>query len=413
LIHKAQELTAIYLVTKDQRGLELLGLFFIKGDPFGRRPLGKKKRGPFFQKRPQGFPAVVHIIIKPTTGPTGLFQIGMTKGFHRLIISYKMRSFEPTFLPLRIDLLEPEHPILSKEDLYLKIGRKFVLLRKKDIPLTRERIRRWKEMGVKVVYLKAEAREVYLEYLQGKLKEVLSSSKPPEEKANYLYCLSEMLTERLLRNFTPQDLSLAKGLVKETIQYLLEDKELSSHLIKLMSRDCSTYVHSNNVFLLATAFSLFQGFSKEESEKIGLGALLHDLGKERLDPRILQKPGRLDPYEWSEVRKHPIWSFEALKRLDLPWEEIRRIALEHHESNDATGYPRGLDREMIHPYSMLVKICDIFEALCGIRPYREPLTPYRALEFMKSTMLNKLDRDLFRAFIAFLGPEYYRKLIKE
>jgi len=324
-----------------------------------------------------------------------------------------MGSFEPTFLPLRVDLLEPEHPILSKEDLYLKVGHKFVLLRKKDIPLSGERIRRWREMGVKVVYLKAEAREAYLEYLHDKLNEILSSSKPPEEKVNFLYCVSEMLTERLLRRFDPQDLSLAKGLVKETTQHLLEEPDLSSHLIKIMSHDFSTYVHSNNVFLLVTCFSLFQGFPKEESEKIGLGALLHDLGKERLDPRILQKPGRLDPYEWSEVRKHPIWSFEALKRLDLPWEEIRRITLEHHESNDATGYPRGLDRELIHPYSMLVKICDVFEALCGIRPYREPLTPYGALEFMKSTMLTKLDRDQFRAFIAFLGPEYYRKLIKK
>ena len=324
-----------------------------------------------------------------------------------------MRSFEPTFLPLRIDLLEPEHPILSKEDLYLKVGRKFVLLRKKEIPLTRERIRLWKEMGVKLIYLRAEAREAYLKYLQDKLNEVLSSSKSPEEKANFLYCVSEMLTERLLKSFNPEDLSLAKNFVKKTTQYLLEDSELFSPLIKLMSHDFSTYVHSNNVFFLAACFSLFQGLPKEEAEKIGLGALLHDLGKERLDPRILQKPERLDPYEWFEVRKHPIWSFEALKRLDLPWEEIRRIALEHHESNDATGYPRGLDRELIHPYSMLVKICDVFEALCGVRPYRAPLTPYRALEFMKSTMLTKLDRDQLRAFIAFLGPEYYRKLIKE
>jgi len=310
-------------------------------------------------------------------------------------------------------VLEPEHPILSQEDLYLKVGRKFVLLRKKNIPLSGERIRRWREMGVKLVYLKAEAREAYLEYLQNKLEEVLSSSKPLGEKANFLYCVSEMLTERLLRSFNPEDLSSAKTFVKEATQCLLEDSELSSHLIKIMSHDFSTYVHSNNVFLLAACFSLFQGLSKEEAEKIALGALLHDLGKERLDPRILQKPERLDPYEWSEVRKHPIWSFEALKRLDPSWEEIRRIALEHHESNDATGYPRGLDRELIHPYSMLVKICDVFEALTGVRPYREPLTPYRALEFMKSTMLTKLDRDQFRTFIAFLGPEYYRKLIKE
>ncbi len=317
------------------------------------------------------------------------------------------------YLPLGIDLLVPGHPLLE-EDFYLRVGGKFVLLRKKDLPLTRERIDRWKDMGVRAVYIRAQTRDTYLKYLYSRMKEVMGGTTPPEEKAKYLYSLSELVADKITREFNYEAVDLAQNLTRDTVTHLIEQPDLVKSIIKMMSHDFLTYVHSNNVFFLSVGFALSQGLSRSEVQKLALGALFHDLGKERIDPRILQKPGRLDPYEWSEVRKHPLWSCDMLRELKIASaDEIRRMALEHHESYDATGYPRGLDREQIHPYSMLIKICDVFEALCGIRPYREPLTPFKALELMRDGMRKKIDIEMFKAFVNFLGPDYYTKLIKK
>ena len=101
-----------------------------------------------------------------------------------------------------------------------------------------------------------------------------------------------------------------------------------------------------------------------------------------------------------------------MKRAHLTDEEILRIVEEHHEAADGSGYPKGLKEEEIHPYSRLVQICDIFEALCGVRPYRRPFTPYEALKLMKTEMRRKVDWDLYKDFVRFLGPDYYSKLLK-
>lgn len=322
-------------------------------------------------------------------------------------------ELRPDYLPLSLDLLLPGHPLLD-EDFYLKVGDRFVLLRRKELPLTPERIERWREMGVRAIYLRAETRDQYLNYLYSRLNEAMAEPSSPEQKARYLYGLSELVIDKITTEFNEETVELAHRFAQDTVRHLIEQPDLSSHVLKMMSHDFYTYVHSNNVFFLSTSFSLAQGIGRPEVEKVALGALFHDLGKERLDPRILQKPGKLDPYEWAEVRKHPLWSDEMLKAAKVPnAEEVRRIALEHHESYDASGYPRGIDRDLMHPYSMLVKICDVFEALCGIRPYREPLTPYKALELMKEEMRKKLDIEMFKAFVAFLGPEYYRRLLKK
>lgn len=322
-------------------------------------------------------------------------------------------GLKPDYLPLSLELLLPGHPLLE-EDFYLKVGGRFVLLRKRELPLTEKRIKRWREMGVKAVYLRAETRDQYLNYLLSRLDEAMAETSSPEQKAGYLYGLAELVVDKVTTEFNEETMELGNRFARDLVKHLIEQPDLSGHVLKMMSHDFYTYVHSNNVLFLSSSFALAQGLGPKEVEKIALGALFHDLGKERVDPRILRKPGKLDPYEWAEVRRHPLWSDEMLRMAKLlNTEEVRRIALEHHEAYDATGYPRGIDRDLMHPYSMLVKICDVFEALCGIRPYREPLTPYKALELMKEDMRKKLDLEMFKAFVSFLGPEYYRRLMKK
>ena len=137
-----------------------------------------------------------------------------------------------------------------------------------------------------------------------------------------------------------------------------------------------------------------------------------DVGKGRIPQEILQKPGKLTPAEWKEIKKHPLYSRQALEEANLTDERVLRIVEQHHETSDGQGYPYGLRAGEIDPGARLVQICDIFEALCGIRPYRRPLTPYEALRLMKEEMREKIDWELYRSFVRFLGPDYYRKVLR-
>ncbi len=321
------------------------------------------------------------------------------------------RSEGKRFFPLSIDLLIPRSPF--EADIYFKIGDEMVLFRKRGLPLSRRRINIWREMGVKRIYLDTDDYRAYLEYLRGRLSTVMGDEhRPSEEKARFLYSLVGSFVEEMLVN--PEDETIEKGqaFVKEAISYLQKGPRLGKRIIKMMSHDFATYIHLNNVFFLATTFSIHQKLPPKEVEKIGLASIFHDIGKERIDPKILQKPSRLDPGEWKEMKKHPLYSGESLKRAHLTDEEILRIVEEHHEAADGSGYPKGLKEEEIHPYSRLVQICDIFEALCGVRPYRRPFTPYEALKLMKTEMRRKVDWDLYKEFVRFLGPDYYSKLLK-
>ncbi len=113
-------------------------------------------------------------------------------------------------------------------------------------------------------------------------------------------------------------------------------------------------------------------------------ALLHDLGKTRLPPALLDKPGPLADQEWELVRLHPVWSgkmLEGWKNLDPL---VARIAREHHEKVDGTGYPQGLSGEEIHPVSLVVSVADAYDALTSERPYGSVFRSFDALRSMLS-----------------------------
>ncbi|RLA82100.1 MAG: hypothetical protein DRG36_00130 [Deltaproteobacteria bacterium] len=315
------------------------------------------------------------------------------------------------FLPLCIDLLLPKNPFDA--DIYLKVGKEMVLFRKKKLPLSRRRIRAWREMGVKRVYLYVEDHRLYLDYLQSSLPSVMEDrGRTTAEKARFLYSLSESFFEEMLRDFSEEMVRRGVGLVQQVIEYLRKGPELGKKVLKVLSHDFATYVHLNNVFFLTTSFSLREKLTPGEVRTLALASFFHDVGKGRIPQEILQKPGKLTPAEWKEIKKHPLYSRQALEEANLTDERVLRIVEQHHETSDGQGYPYGLRAGEIDPGARLVQICDIFEALCGIRPYRRPLTPYEALRLMKEEMREKIDWELYRSFVRFLGPDYYRKVLR-
>ncbi|CFX17919.1 HD domain [Syntrophomonas zehnderi OL-4] len=148
--------------------------------------------------------------------------------------------------------------------------------------------------------------------------------------------------------------------------------------------DYDTYLHCNRVAEFAYYIGQEIALSSKELDQLLNVARLHDLGKVKIDKKILHKPGKLDKEEWNEICKHSLYGVEMLSNE----EELRQVieaVYSHHEHFNGQGYPRGLRGESINIYARVISIADAFDAMTTNRIYRNSsLTPRQAVqEIMK------------------------------
>jgi putative nucleotidyltransferase with HDIG domain len=148
-------------------------------------------------------------------------------------------------------------------------------------------------------------------------------------------------------------------------------------------REKNTRLHSQRVrdytLLLADRY----GVSEEERRVIGLGALLHDVGKIAVSDTILLKPAALSEGEWEEMRRHPLEGYRLLQRIDF-LRDSAEIVYAHHEHYDGTGYPRRLKGDEIPLGARLFMVADVFDAITSERPYHSPMSYDEAIAALRA-----------------------------
>jgi putative nucleotidyltransferase with HDIG domain len=148
---------------------------------------------------------------------------------------------------------------------------------------------------------------------------------------------------------------------------------------------------------LAGAFAKHLGWSKADCQEVIAGGLLHDIGKMRIPLTILDKANKLTDAERAIIDKHPMFGREILKpRLEVSV-DIKKMAIQHHEFLDGSGYPDGLKGDRISPKVRLMTICDIFTALTETRSYKDGM-PVRAAIGVMLEMGKKLDQVMLKQF---------------
>lgn len=224
---------------------------------------------------------------------------------------------------------------------------------------------------------------------------------PAEEKALILYKSSLQLMSRLLDDPKAENIRAAKSGISELVDLVLAQDDTSHHLLRITSHDFYTYTHSVNVGILSILLSkaLFKGSTGHDMHELGAGFFLHDLGKVHVDPAIINKPGRLTDEEMGKMRAHPYQSYKMLKEADQLSEECAVIAMQHHEREDGTGYPRRLRGDEIHAYGRICCIADVYDALTAERSYKPQLSPFEALKIMKEEMLHHFHKEIFEKFV--------------
>ncbi len=139
------------------------------------------------------------------------------------------------------------------------------------------------------------------------------------------------------------------------------------------AKDEYTSGHTERVAEYSVELARELDFPKGELEAIALGGVIHDVGKVGVRDQVLLKPGKLDPAEWAEMRRHPEIATYILDGLELP-QAAKDIARHHHERYDGGGYPDGLAGEEIPLTARILTVADTFDAMTTTRPYREAMS---------------------------------------
>lgn len=166
-----------------------------------------------------------------------------------------------------------------------------------------------------------------------------------------------------------------------------------------------TFAHSINVALICYVIGTWLDFNKKELDTLTLCGLLHDVGKVTLPPEIILKPQKLTDTEYEMIKTHAIRGYNILRTKKVD-NHVRFSAMMHHERMDGSGYPMGLMGEQIDPYSRIVAIADVYEAMTSARVYRSAVCPFDVIHLLESEGMTKYDPHYMMCFLEHLTLTY-------
>jgi len=267
-----------------------------------------------------------------------------------------------------VDFLKPGMVLAG--DLFSKEGI-FIWPAKK--PITQSVIDELKKKGIRELY-----------YTKNINKD-LSQNMPPmfseeikEEAKEAIYNILEQVKKDEKVN-VEEVRNVIEKLFKEMISKL---GKAVINLSIVKNYDEYTYTHLINVTILSMFFSKFLGASDFVIKEVGMGAILHDIGKVKIPTSILHKPGELTEEELKIMKKHPIIGYFAIKDEPTVSTYAKKIVLFHHERFDGNGYPLGLKFDRIGRYPQIVSLADVFDALTSERPYKPSMSIPQTLNFI-------------------------------
>lgn len=195
------------------------------------------------------------------------------------------------------------------------------------------------------------------------------------------------------------------AVVDKIISSILANGDIVVNLSDIRSVDDYTFSHSVNVCIYSLVIGIGLGYSEEKLRELGVGSMLHDIGKVKVPQQIIQKPGRLTKDEFEEIKRHTWYGYEILKDTKGISMTASYIALGHHERIDGSGYPcRQKDRN-IHKAARIVAVSDVYDALTSDRVYRKKLMHHEVIDYITSLKARHFDPDIVDVFIRYLA--YY------
>ena len=195
----------------------------------------------------------------------------------------------------------------------------------------------------------------------------------------------------------------AKELVTGLAEQVITNPDALIWLTHLRNRDEYTATHCINVCILSLSFGRDLGLDDTQLHRLGMGALLHDIGKMQVPDEILNKPGRLTKEEFEVMMGHPSHGHAMLVDDHDLDDDCLHIVLHHHERLDGNGYPNGMPGDDIPQLTRIASIVDVYDAITSDRCYHDGVAPALALENLFKWSAGNYDVSLLEKFIKCLG----------
>lgn len=229
------------------------------------------------------------------------------------------------------------------------------------------------------------------------------------------------ITKREMSAELTQSYSEAKQEVKEVLDSINSGKSLDSRNVdhalvnirknvhdsfdvlkcidSIRTVDEYTYAHCVNVSLLAMTLARWLGYDDKVVEEIAKAGLLHDVGKAKVSPNILNKKGSLIPEEFEEIKNHTTYGYRMVENMNDISKGIKMGVLMHHERTDGSGYPLAAKGDQIHQYAKVLAIADVYDAMTSDKVYSRRRSVFEVLRYMQDEMANLLDRIMLNVFV--------------
>lgn len=197
-------------------------------------------------------------------------------------------------------------------------------------------------------------------------------------------------------------------LLLENTECLFKSKtsiELFDMIHNMRGSDDSVYAHSLNVALISRAIGKWLKLEREDLNTLTVAGLLHDIGKTQIPDEILNKPGRYTDEERSIVESHTSLGRNLLKDKDFD-SRVLKAAMQHHERQDGSGYPRHLESEEIDDFASIVAIADVYDAMTAVRSYRNPLCAFQVIAEFQKEGFQKYNTKILLTFLERIAATY-------
>ena len=248
-----------------------------------------------------------------------------------------------------------------------------------------------------LLYIQEEDRLAAIKELQKGFNQQIEKSISTGNAVNVKASLCD-LVEETLDEPRSGTLKALPATVDSLITGYSEHPEILKSIASISFKDYTTVIHSVNVMALTLGFCFYSNFKIHKTRRIGLSALLHDIGKTEVPVSILKAPRKLTDHEFGIMKTHPTIGNVIIREKNKLGGDVALGALEHHEKLDGSGYPKGTRN--ISYAGQLLGIIDCYEALTNEdRPYRRAREPLETLKFLKEDVqAGKFNRDIFEKF---------------
>jgi len=254
------------------------------------------------------------------------------------------------------------------------------------------------------VFTHKSEKNKYDNFLENNIQNILNDkSLSIDEKTDIIYESSTELTLSLFDNpDTLKNAQRSKNIVAPILESILHHQDTISSYLKIIEYDYYTHTHSLNVSIYALCLGSELKLSEEQLAILGQAALLHDLGKSKINIEIINKASSLTDEEFQQMKIHPAFGYEIALKIGITDKNMLDGIRHHHEKLDGNGYPDRLQGDEISLFPRIIAVCDVFDALTTKRSYKDAMRSFDALILMKTQMNTHLDMKIVNTFIKML-----------